>query len=196
MSLRPRRWLSCVLFVSSLSVFAGCGGEPPEKELQQADAAIAAAVTSGAERYAAEELKAAREAVQRGRDAVTARDYRLALNHALDARDRAQTAMAETSGAIANARSAADMAIGSAVAAVGSATAKLAALEAARTAPRSLAAPREAITHAEARVQEARTAFEKGDFDAAVTAAKDAAGDIEGVSAEIDDLTAALRKRR
>jgi hypothetical protein len=196
MSLRPRRLLSYVLFVCSLSLIAGCGGEPPEKELQQADAAIAAAITSGAERYAPDELKAAREAVQRGRDAVTARDYRLALNHALDARDRAQTAIAETSGAIASARSAADMAIGAAVAAVGSAHTKLAALEAARTAPRALAAPREALAHGDARLQEARTAFGKGDFDAATSAAKEATGEIERVSAEIDELTAAMRKRR
>lgn len=196
MSLRSRRLFSHVLLVLSLAVVAGCGGDPPEKELQQADAAIAAAVTGGAERYAADELKAAREAVQRARDAVAARDYRLALNHALDARDRAQTAIAETSGAIATARNAADMAIGTAVAAVGGATAKLTTLEAARTPARTLTTPREAVSHAEARVQEARTAFEKGDFDAAAAAAKDATSEIERVSAEIDELMPAARKRR
>ena len=69
-----------------------CGGEPPDKEMQQAQGAIDAARAAGADQYAHEEFAAAQEALTHANEAVEQRDYRLALNHALDSRERAQNA--------------------------------------------------------------------------------------------------------
>jgi hypothetical protein len=70
---------------------AGCG-DPPDKELHQAQGAIDAARAAGADKYAADELKAAQDALDHANTAVGDRDYRLALNYALDSRERAQNA--------------------------------------------------------------------------------------------------------
>ncbi len=67
-------------------------GEPPEREYHQAVGAIEAAKAAGAEAYAPEELNAAQTALKRYDEAVAERDYRQALNHALDARERASAA--------------------------------------------------------------------------------------------------------
>ena len=67
-------------------------GEPPDKEMHQAQGAIDAARAAGADTYAPDEFKAAVDALARAQDAVAQRDYRLALNNALDSRERAQNA--------------------------------------------------------------------------------------------------------
>ena len=67
-------------------------GTPPHKEMDQAQGAIDAARAAGAERYAPTEYAAARAALNQANDAVTQRDYRLALNHALESREQAQNA--------------------------------------------------------------------------------------------------------
>jgi hypothetical protein len=65
------------------TLFAAACSEPPSKEMNQAQGAIDAARAAGAEQYAADELKAAVDALAQYEVAVTARDYRLALAHAL-----------------------------------------------------------------------------------------------------------------
>jgi len=50
------------------------------------------AVAAGAERFATGGLVGARTALMQARDAVNQRDYKLALNHALDSREKAQAA--------------------------------------------------------------------------------------------------------
>ncbi|MDQ3071430.1 MAG: hypothetical protein M3R55_17080 [Acidobacteriota bacterium] len=67
-------------------------GEPPLKEFHQAQGAIEAARAAGAEVFAPEELAAADLALKRYGDAVAERDFRQALSHALDARERASAA--------------------------------------------------------------------------------------------------------
>jgi hypothetical protein len=76
--------LLCVLFLS-----AGCS-EPPQKEIDRAQGAVDTARAAGAEQYAAAEFAEATTALQQAHDAVTQRDYRLALSRALDASQRAQ----------------------------------------------------------------------------------------------------------
>ena len=60
--------------------------------MDQAQGAIDAARAAGAEQYASDEYTAAVEALKRAHDAVGQNDYRLALNNALDSRERAQNA--------------------------------------------------------------------------------------------------------
>ena len=83
------RRLAVVLLLPLAAV--ACG-EPPEREYHQAQGAIEAARAAGAEAYAPEELAAAQQALKRYDEAVAERDYRQALNHALDSRERASAA--------------------------------------------------------------------------------------------------------
>src|SRR5437763_131435 len=104
------RRIARALFLSATILTASCG-DPPEKEMQQAQGAIDAARAAGADEYAHDELVAANDALRRAREAVDARDYRLALNHALDSREHAQTAAKATADNKAIARADADRAL-------------------------------------------------------------------------------------
>ena len=75
------------LLLSALTL-AACS-EPPAKERHQAEGALAAARAADAAIYAPQELADAEAALQRYDEAVAQRDYRLALDHAIEARDRA-----------------------------------------------------------------------------------------------------------
>jgi hypothetical protein len=70
---------------------AGCS-EPPQKELDQAQTALDSARTAGAERYATSEFTAATSSLDKARAAVDQRDYRQALNYAIDSRQRSTEA--------------------------------------------------------------------------------------------------------
>jgi hypothetical protein len=69
-------------------VVSACSG-PPTKEREQAATALAAARAAEAATYAPDEFAAAEAALKKYDDAVAQRDYREALNDALQARDRA-----------------------------------------------------------------------------------------------------------
>ena len=159
---RARRWLPCVTLTLALAVSA-CG-EPPDKEIQQAQGAIDAAKAAGAEQYAGEEYAAAQKALKDATDAVNDRDYRLALNHALDAREHAQTAAKQAGDGKAAARGDADRALRDASRALDEARARLKAAEAARVNARTLSDARRLIADGDATLQKARTAFQAGRY--------------------------------
>jgi hypothetical protein len=102
---RTIRLACCGFFLVGLSI--GCA-EPPTKERHQADGAVAAAKAADAATYAPETLHAAEEALKNYDDAVARGDYRLALNYAIDARDRAYEAAKQASNDKAAARSQAE----------------------------------------------------------------------------------------
>jgi hypothetical protein len=84
----------------ALVLLTACG-TPPHKEIDQAQDAIEAARAAGADRLATEEFNAATASLKLANEAVGQRDYRLALNHALESREHAQNAArlaAETDG--------------------------------------------------------------------------------------------------
>jgi hypothetical protein len=87
---------------------AGACAEPPTKERHQADGAVAAARAADAATYAPASLQAAEDALKRYDEAVAQGDYRLALNYAIDARDRAFEAAKQASNDKAAARSQAE----------------------------------------------------------------------------------------
>jgi Domain of unknown function (DUF4398) len=157
-----RRWLPCVAV--TLALFASACGDPPDKEIQQAQGAIDAAKAAGAEQYAREELAAASKALADANAAVNDRDYRLALNHALDAREHAQTAAKQAGDGKAAARADADRVLRDATQALDEARTRLKAAEAARVSPRTLADARRLIADGDATVQKARTAFQAGEY--------------------------------
>jgi hypothetical protein len=88
--MRRLAWLLVALLASACAA-------PPNKEMDQAQGAIDAARAAGADRYAATTYKAATQALKNANDAAALRDYRLALNHALESRAQAQNAAREAS---------------------------------------------------------------------------------------------------
>jgi hypothetical protein len=159
-----RRWyfITAVIVVSSL--MTGCGDDPPNKEIEQARQAIETARASGAPQYATDEFAAAEGALTRSQAAVVARDYRQALNDALAARDRAQTAAKDAADKKTAARIDVDRQLHDAALAIIDARAKLRTAEAARRPRALLVSVRREIADAEMHVQEARTLFEKGEY--------------------------------
>ena len=95
MQVRPLR-----AWVLALVLLTACG-TPPHKEIDQAQGAIDAARAAGGDRFATDEFNAATASLKLANDAVDQRDYRLALNHAIESREHAQNAArlaAETHG--------------------------------------------------------------------------------------------------
>lgn len=78
-----------------IALVAVACAEPPTKEFHQAEGAVQAARAAGAAVYAPESLANAERELQRYDTAVAQRDYRLALNHALTAREQAERAASE-----------------------------------------------------------------------------------------------------
>ena len=183
------------LAILAAATGAACG-DPPDKEMQQAQAAIDTARAAGADQYAQEEFAAAQDALKRSHDAVLQRDYRQALSTALDARERAQTAAKDTVNRKAAARADATKALADADAALHDARAKLKTAEGAHVAARILVNPRRAIGTGERRVQEARTAFEKGEYLGAIATARAVQAQLERASHDVDVATSAGGRRK
>ena len=184
----------------SLAVVAAMGGvacgDPPDKEIQQAQGAIDAARAAGADQYAREEFTAAEDALKRSHDAVGQRDYRQALNTALDAREHAQTAAKESVDKKAIARADATKALADADAALHDARARLKAAETARVTARMLGNARKAIDNGENAVQEARAAFNKEDYPAAIATARRVSADLGPATRDLDAAVATSGRRR
>ena len=149
--------------VIAASLCTACG-DPPEKEMHQAQGAIEAARAAGADAYAPEELNAAVDALRRAEAAAAERDFRLALNNALDSRERAQNAAREAADGKARARSRAESLLAEVTATLAAATDRLKSAEAARVPKKALAAPVAAVQAAQAALQEAGTALGREDY--------------------------------
>lgn len=170
MQVRPlRAWaLALVLLLTAC-------GTPPHKEIDQAQGAIDAARAAGADRYAPEEFTAATKSLALANEAVNQRDYRLALSHALDSREHAQTAArlaTETHGRLGAEveRSKTEV-----TALIAQANGRLTTAERTRVSRRVVADARQALAAAKADVQKADAAVQKQDFagaQAALAAAK------------------------
>ena len=184
----------------SLALFAALAGaacgDPPDKELQQAQSAIEAARAAGAEQYARDELTAAQDALKRANDAVAQRDYRLALNNALDARERAQNAAREAANGMQAARANADKALVDAGAALNDARARLRAAENAHVPAKKVGAARHAIDNGNRALQEARTAFGRGEYVAARDLAARSAAELRGTARDLAAVAPAPPHRR
>src|SRR5205823_5583629 len=135
-----RRLLITVLLFAA----AGCS-EPPQKEIDQAQAAVDLARTGGADTYAAEEYAAAVAGLQKAHASVDERDYRQALSYAIDARQRAQNALRLAGEGKTNAQRAADAAVRDVSKQVDQLQARLQAAEKARVPTKELRGPRAAI---------------------------------------------------
>ena len=175
----------------------GCA-EPPNKEINQAQGAIDAARAAGADRFASAEFIAATDALKRSEEAVTAGDYRLALNHAIDSRERAQSAAKLAVEGRANARGQAERAVQEVATLLSRAETELKDPDVARTNTRTLRAPRATVATAQERLQEARSALAREDYEAVNTALGNTAAELQAALSAIDAAASpggARRKR-
>src|SRR5262245_9724693 len=162
----PRR---PVVLVFAIALLAACA-EPPSKEMNQAQGAIDAAKAAGAETYAASELTAATDALRKSEEAVTQRDYRLALSYAIDSREQATAAAKVAVTARAKARGDVERQLAEATALVEQGRQRLRDAEEARLPRLTIQDGRLAIDLASKSLQEARTAVNNEDYPAAKTA--------------------------
>jgi len=189
------RCLRLPLVLTAVLLISACG-DPPDKELQQARSAIESARGAGAEVYARDEFSAAESALKGANEAVDQRDYRLALNRALDARERAQNAEKEAVSRKAAARTEASRAVAAAGRALDEARSRLKTAEGARVPARVVAPARRSIADDEVAVQEARTAFGQGDFAHATEVAGAATTQLRAVAKDLESATAPAPRRR
>ena len=164
--------------------------------MDQAQGAIDAARAAGAAEYATTEYSAATEALKNANTAVAARDYRLALNHALESREQAQNAARGAADAKARVRVDVDHAITEIRALVEQGRARLIAAARARVPGRRLEQPAGALTEAEADLQEAGEAIAAGDYLAARAMIEGVKGRVEAALAAIEDVVAARPPQR
>ena len=172
----PRRLFACV--VVALLVVA-CA-EPPNKEMDQAQGAIDAARAAGADRYASGEYTAATDALKRSQDAVTQRDYRQALNEALDSREHAQNAAREAAETRAQLRGEVERDMAQIAGLIAEANTRLAAATRTRTPRRVIETARRELAAVNDPVQKAGAAMKADDYLSARTALQGVRERIEG----------------
>jgi hypothetical protein len=177
-------------------VALGCG-EPPSKEMNQAQGAIDAAKAAGAETYAPNELAAAVEALRRSEEAVTQGDYRTALSHALESRGQATAAAKAAVSARARARGDVERRLAEVSASAEKTRGRLEEPPVARLPRRIRQAAQRAIAAADKSLQEARTALGSDDYNAAMKALDHATDTIQKANTALDQaLDKATPRRR
>jgi len=184
MQVRPLR-----AWVLALVLLTACG-TPPHKEIDQAQGAIDAARAAGADRLAPEEFTAATTSLTLANQAVEQRDYRLALNHALESREHAQNAARAAAEAHGHLRGEVERSLAEVTAMLAQANGRLTTAERAKVSRRVLTDARQSLATVNADVQKADAALQGQDFttaQAAVMAAK------QRISQVIMRLDAALR---
>jgi flagellar hook-basal body complex protein FliE len=155
-----RRLLSLVLLAL---VASGCS-QPPQKEIDQAQTALDAAKLAGAEKYAAEEYTAASSSLQKAHESVDQRDYRQALNYAIDSRQRSQEAAKLAAEAKVRARQDASQLITDVGVRFSQARMRLQTLDPSG-ASKDLRLPRGMLIEAESSLQDARAEIRAGNYD-------------------------------
>jgi Domain of unknown function (DUF4398) len=190
--MRPWPLTACVV----AALLVGACGTPPHKEMDQAEGAIDAARAAGADRYAIAEYEAATGALKLAHDAVAQRDYRLALNHALESREQAQNAARQAAETRARIRGEVERTMAEVAALLAQASSALAAAEEARVARRILTDARTTLAEINDDVQEAGAAMEADDYGAAQQPLMGIKERIAAVIASLDEASRAQSSRR
>lgn len=170
----------------ALLVLPACA-EPPNKELGQAQGALDAARAAGAEQYAPAEYQTAADSLKAANDAVTQRDYRLALNNALESRERAQNAARQAAETRARVRSEVERSMADVAALLAQANARVAGAEKNRAPRRNLRDAQQLLARVNEDVQKAGAAMKAGDYLAAQPA-------LSGIKERIEQVTTLLNQ--
>ena len=182
---------ACVVAACLVSACA----EPPSKEMAQAQGAIDAARAVGAERYASQEFSAATTALAQSNEAVTQRDFRLALNHALESREHAQNAAREAADARARIRGEVERSMAEITALLAQANNGVTDAEAERTPRAALRNTRQALAEVNSAVQKAGAAMKADDYLAAEPILKGVKEQVEKAIADLDEARPGRRRR-
>jgi hypothetical protein len=186
-----------ILFSVLVALVVSACGDPPNNEMQQAQGAIAAARAAGAEQFAHDELAAAQQSLKNAQQAVEGRDYRLALNYALDSGERARNAAKQAADGKAALAEAAVRTLTEADAALEDARSKLKTAERARISATTLARARRTISATDTAVQKARAAFGQGNYQGVAAALTKPIADIRAMTRDLEKAApAAARGRR
>jgi hypothetical protein len=181
--------------VAAACLVSACA-EPPNKEIDQAQGAIDAARAAGGEKYAATEYTAATSSLQSANDAVAQRDYRLALNHALESREHAQNAAREAADGKARTGAEAERSMAEIAGLLAQANTRLAAAQRSRVPARVLRQPAADIDAANADVQKAGEAIDADDYLGAQATLQGVKDRIQKAIAAIDTATTSQSPRR
>ena len=173
---------------------AACA-EPPNKEMDQAQGAIDAARAAGADRYATIEYSAATDALESANEAVGARDYRLALNYALESREQAQNAARVAAEERARLRGELERALAELSALRLEARAQLEGAQGTRAAARGLPPAAEALAVAGESLQEASAALEGDDYQRVATILDHVRTEIADAVVVIESVTSQSSQR-
>jgi len=156
-----------VLCASLLACLISACAEPPHKEMDQAQGAIDAARAAGADKYAATEFAAATDTLKQATDAAALRDYRMALNRALESREHAQNAAREAAETRARVRGEVERSMAEIAGLLAQANLRLTEAERARVPRQTLRAVTQTLAQVNAAVQKAGEALETDDYLAA-----------------------------
>lgn len=179
-----------------LLVAAGCS-EPPQKEIDQAQAALDLARTAGADKYATVQYTDAASALQKARASVDQRDYRQALNYAIDSRQRAQDAIRQAADGKSRAQRAAESIVIDISTRASTLQGRVKAAEAARVPAKDLKNARAAMAAAQTRLQEARTLIGGENYEEATKTLTEVRGNLDAAIAEVEKIPPRpARKRR
>ena len=161
-----------------------------------AQGAIEAARAAGADQYAPQEFAGAVEALQQSEQAVTQRDYRLALSRAIDSRERAQSAAKAAVVARAKARGDAERVIAVVAIQLTQAHERLKDPVIARLPRRVLDNAQRTLAAADKAMQEARAALASDDYAKALQHANDASAQIQQASGTLDSSGGGATQQR
>jgi hypothetical protein len=178
-----------------VACLASACAQPPSKEMAQAQGAIDAARAVGAERYASQEFSAATTALAQSNEAVAQRDFRLALNHALESREHAQNAAREAADARARIRGEVERSMAEIAALLAQANNVVADAETARAPRPALRNAREGLAQVNSAVQKAGAAMKADDYPAAQPMLKGVKEQVEKAIAELEDTRPGRRRR-
>ena len=179
-----------------VTTFAACAA-PPNREIADAQEAIKAAKTAGAETYASGPYTAAAEAYRKANEAVMAGDYRMALNRALESREHAQTAARSAAEGRVEAHDKAQRQMTDTSTELLRITAQLDAAEKARSISRTMVRDvRQALALINADVQKADAAMKSEDYKAAQDILRGAKTRLDAVIADIESAGKTQRARR
>jgi hypothetical protein len=180
-----------------VALLASACGTPPHKEMDQAQGAIDAARAVGADRYAGTEYEAAIASLKLADGAVAQRDYRLALNHALESRDHAQNAAREAADTRARIRGEVERSMAEVAPLLAQANGAVTAAEKSRIERRTLTDARTALAAVNADVQKAGAAMKADDYMSALPPLTGVRERIEKIIATLNaGMTQSSRRRR
>jgi len=180
----------------AVAALSGCGGDPPQGDLDAARAALDGARAAGAEKYASSELSAAQGAFDGAKTAFDAeadkmfKDWATVAPKLADAKSKAERATSASQQAKARATGSAESSIAAASTAVQSARTSLDAAPSGKGTEGDIEQLRASLDAADADLAAARASVSREDFDSAASKANGAKGKAAAVVTGVESATA------